>query len=170
MSKICVWIFIVLGFLPLGTWTPNIFAQQDWRTYQNFMYGFSIEYPYLDGKVNITETENLISNSIQIDSSNLNVSVMTPTINTGRLGQDYAISLYENYLDSLVSSSNFTSASVNGMLSNISDTLSGDEVDTSKKIIYFKTDEFSYLFVIHWFDKRVNMDEIDRIISSIKFM
>lgn len=162
------------AFIYLGA--SNILAQknelekQEWKTYHNFNYEFSMDYPYVDGKTNISETEDLISNSIKIDTPSLNISLMAPPKNSGSIVEEYTISLYENYLSSLISSHNFTSISINGTLGNISSTMLGDEPNISKKIIYFKINDLSYLFVIYWSDERAEMSEIDRMINSIKFM
>lgn len=167
---------MVILYIIIYPGAPSILAQKDelekygWKTYDNFNYEFSIDYPYVEGKTNIIETEELISNSIKIDTSNLNISVMIPPKTPGTIFEDYAISLYENYLSSLISSHNFTSISVNGTLGNISSTLMGDEPNISKRIIYFNINNLSYLFVIYWSDERVEMSEIDRMINSIKFM
>ena len=120
-------LLIVLSSVFLYQGTSSILAKeyevekQGWNRYHNSNYEFSIDYPYVDGQTNITENEDLISNTITIDTPKLNISLMTPPKVSGSIVEEYAISLYERYLSSLVSSHNFTSIPVNGIPGNISE-------------------------------------------------
>jgi len=140
--------------------------EQDWQTYYNRDFRFSIDYPNYNGKTNITE-------KISADGDNI-ISIYTPSIIFSVIVSDNTIDQIDAQELAVTTSLDLVqgeSLMAGGVTPLIQDGVVGYAYGTMLPVmdhLYFESSGFLYIFIMTWPAIGEN-EEIDRVIDSIKF-